>query len=155
MSQKMIRSVLDFPKPVLAKQLILSFLGTVIYFRDFIRNQSPIVHPLHQLILNYNKTKKIIWTPEASASFDLVKLETSKCTLMHFLEDHAPISLQTDGSDYGVSGYLFQTVDGTETPVAFVSKSLSKTQLRWSVIQEEAFAIYYTCMYLKSLLRDL
>ena len=153
MSQKKIRSVLDFPKPIVAKQL-KSFLGLVNYFRDFIRNQSSIVHPLHQLILNYNKTKKIIWTPEADACFDLVKTETSKCTTMHFLHDHAPISLQTDASDYGVGGYLFQTVDGKETPVAFVSKSLSKTQLRWSVIQKEAYAVYYSCTYLKSLLRD-
>ena len=153
MSQKKIRSVLDFPKPVLAKQL-KSFLGTVNYFRDFIRNQSSIVHPLHQLILNYNKSKKIIWTPEADACFDLVKTETSKCTTMHFLDDLASIGLQTDASDYGVGGYLFQTVDGKENPVAFVSKSLSKTQLRWSVIQKEAYAIFYSCTYLKSLLRD-
>ena len=40
---------------------------------------------------------------------------------MHFLDDHAPISLQTDASDYGVGGYLLQTVDGKEYPVAFVS----------------------------------
>ena len=57
MSEKKIRSVLDFPKPVIAKHL-KSFLGLVNYFRDFIRNQSSIVHPLHQLILNYNKIKK-------------------------------------------------------------------------------------------------
>jgi transposase InsO family protein len=153
MSQAKIRSVLDFPKPIIAKQL-KSFLGLVNYFRDFIRNQSSIVHPLHQLILNYNKTKKIIWTLEADACFDLVKSEVAKCTTMHFLDDHAPISLQTDASDYGVGGYLFQRVDGKEIPVAFVSKSLSKTQLRWSVIQKEAYAIFYSCTYLKSLLRD-
>ena len=61
MSQKKIRSVLDFRKPIIAKQL-KSFLGTVNYSRDFIRNQSSIVYPLHQLIANYNKTKKIVWT---------------------------------------------------------------------------------------------
>jgi hypothetical protein len=44
--------------------------------------------------LNYNKTKKIIWTLEADACFDLVKSEVAKCTAMHFLDDHAPISLQ-------------------------------------------------------------
>ena len=73
---------------------------------------------------------------------------------MHFLNDHAPISLQTDASDYGVGGYLFQVIDGKEIPIAFISKSLSKTQLRWSVIQKEAYAIYYSCTYLKCLLRD-
>ena len=50
-------------------------------------------------------------------------------TTMHFLDDYAPIGLQTDASDYGVGGYLFQTVDGIDNPVAFVSKSLSKTTL--------------------------
>ena len=39
-------------------------------------------------------------------------------------------------------------------PAAFVSKSLNKSQLRWSVIQKEAYGIFYSCMYLQSLLRD-
>ena len=63
---------------------------------------------------------------------------------MHFLNDHALISLQTDASDYGVGGYLFQVIDGKEIPIAFISKSLSKTRLRWSDIQKEAYAIYYS-----------
>ena len=58
MSQAKKRSVLDFPKPVIANQL-KSFLGLVNYFRDFILNQSSIVHPLHQLLLNYNKTSMV------------------------------------------------------------------------------------------------
>ena len=70
------------------------------------------------------------------------------------MSDTAPITLCTDASDYGVGGYLFQTVDGIDQPVAFVSKSLSKSQLRWSVIQKEAYGIFYSCMYLQSLLRD-
>ena len=43
--------------------------------------------------------------------------------------------MHTDASDYGVGGYLFQTVDGIDQPVAFISRSLHKSQLRWSVIQ--------------------
>ena len=38
--------------------------------------------------------------------------------------------------------------------MVFVSKSLRKSQLRWSVIQKEAYGIFYSCMYLQSLLRD-
>ena len=52
---------------------------------------------------------------------------------MHFMSDIAPITLHTDASDYGVGGYLFQTVDGIDQPIAFVSKSLNKSQLLWSV----------------------
>ena len=49
------------------------------------------------------------------------------------MSDIAPITLHTDASDYGVGGYLFQTVDGIDQPVAFVSKSLNKSQLRMDV----------------------
>ena len=46
MSRTRIQSVLDFPVPVYAKQL-KKFLGTVNYFRDFMRNQPSLVHALH------------------------------------------------------------------------------------------------------------
>ena len=70
------------------------------------------------------------------------------------MSDIAPITLHTDASDYGVGGYLCQTVDGIDQPVAFVSRFLNKSQLRWSAIQKEAYGIFYSCMYLQSLLRD-
>ena len=60
---------------------------------------------------------------------------------MHFMSDIAPITLHTDASDSGVGGYLFQTVDGVNQPIAFVSKSLTSAQLRWSDIQKEAYEI--------------
>ena len=43
---------------------------------------------------------------------------------MYFMSDTAPITLHTEASDYGVGGYLFQTVDGVNQPIAFVSKVL-------------------------------
>ena len=51
-----IQSVLDFPLPTVGKQL-KSFLGAVNYLRDFVRNHSIIVKPLHDLIANYDKTR--------------------------------------------------------------------------------------------------
>jgi hypothetical protein len=124
------------------------------YFHDFIKNASSVLQPLHKLLTNYHKSKKIVWTPEAEQAFDLIKSETAKCTTMHFLSDTDPIYLHTDASDYGVGGYLFQLVDGEETPIAFVSKSLNNAQLRWAVIQKQAYAIFFACTYLQSLLRD-
>ena len=74
---------------------------------------------------------------------------------MHFMSDTAPITLHTDASDYGEGGCLFQTVDGKDQHVAFVSKSLNKSQLRWSVIQKEAYGIFSpVCTYSHSCLID-
>ena len=98
-----------------------------IFFKDILSPSSVIVKPLHDLIANYDKTRRIVWTPETTAASDEMKLQVSKCSTMHFLGDTAPITLHTDASDYGVGGYLFQTVDGVEQPVAFVSKSSNKS----------------------------
>ena len=102
---------------VYAKQL-KSFLVTVNYFRDFIRNQSSSVHLLHALIADYHKTRNIQWTTEALIAYEDIKLQVSKCTIMYFMSDNAPITLHTDASDYGVGEYLFQTVDGVNQPIA-------------------------------------
>ena len=96
----------------------------------------------------------MVWTAESTAAFHEMKLAISKCTTMHFMSDKAPITLHTNASDYGVGGCLFQTFDGIDQPVAFVSKCLNKSQLRWSVIQKEAYGIFFSCMYLQSLLHD-
>ena len=137
----------------MSKQL-KSFLGTANYLRDFVKGYLTLSQPLHQLLTDYNKTCRVVWTPESTATFYEMKIAISKCTTMHFMSDTAPITFHTDASDYGAGGYLFQTVDSIDQPVAFVSKSLNKSQLRWSVIQNEAYGIFFSCMYLQSLLRD-
>ena len=54
---------------VYAKELTI-FLGTVNYFRDFIRNQPSLVHLLHALIADYHKTRKIQWITEAIKAYE-------------------------------------------------------------------------------------
>ena len=118
-------------------------MSTANYLRDFVNRYSTLDQPLHQHLTDYNETRRVVWTPESTAAFHEMKLAISKCTTTHFMSDIAPITLHTDASDYGVGGYLFQTVDGIDQPVAFVSKSLNKFQLRWSVIQKEDYRILY------------
>ena len=73
---------------------------------------------------------------------------------MYFTNDFSPIKLYTDASDYGIGGVLFQIVEDTWRPIAFISKSLSATQINWSTIQKEAYAIFYYCQQLDYLIRD-
>ena len=95
MSQAKTQSVLDFPLPTVGKQL-KSFLGTVNYSRDFVLNYFVKVNPLYDLISNYDKHRKIVWTPDTTSAYNEMKLQVSKCSTMHFLSDTAP-----DASDYG------------------------------------------------------
>jgi hypothetical protein len=60
----------------------------------------------------------------------------------------------TDACDYGIGDYCFQLVDIVEQSVALVSKSLNDKQYKWSIIQKEAYAIFYALKQLRSILRD-
>jgi hypothetical protein len=154
MSTKQIEGVMNFPRPEVTTQL-RSFLGLANYFRDFVPNHSNVVSPLHKMIEHASKKQtRLVWTEEGETSFRDIRELISKSPTLYFLDDTAPIVLMTDASDYGIGGYLYQTVDTVKQLVALVSKSLTETQLKWSVIQKEAFAIYYCCVFLDPMLRD-
>ena len=78
------------------------------------------------------------WTDEAEKASFLIRRAISRCLLLHFLEEVSPIELYTDASDYGVGGVLFHVVKSVKNPIAFLSKSLSASQVKWSTIEKEA-----------------
>ena len=154
MSTTRIRAFLDIPQPKTVTDL-RKFLGVGNYFHSFIANHSAVTTHLHKMIEpKARKSSKLAWTPEGLVAFEALRELIANCPLLHFPNDTSPIILRTDASDYGIGGVLFQTIDGVQHPIAFVSKSLTEVQLRWSVIQKEAYAIFHCCSQLDYLLRD-
>ena len=39
-------------------------------------------------------------------------------------------------------------------PIQFISKKLNETELKWNIVEKEAYAIFYSMMKLDHLLRD-
>ena len=149
--------VKDFPLPTTAK-LVKSFVGLANYFRDHVENHSNLMVPLNRLIINYERSRKVEWTPEAIEAFEAMKLAIANCPKLWFLDDNvdrSPVFLYTDASDYGIGAYLYQLVDGVEHPIQFISKAFDKTQLRWATGEKEAFAIFYSIKKLRPLIRDI
>ena len=154
MSTEKINSVLDFPRPDNLTAL-RALLGLANYFRQFVPNHSTIVAPLqHMVDHKAHKKSAIEWTTSGLKAFQEIRIAISRCPLMFFIDDVSPIRLYTDASDYGIGGVLVQIVDGEWRPIAFISKSLSSTQLNWSTIQKEAYAIFFCCQQLDYLIRD-
>jgi hypothetical protein len=154
-------SVLNFPRPETKRQL-KSFLGLANYFRDHIKNHSLRVEHLQQLVSRYDKrhaSHKLKWSPEALAAFEDIRTAIGDCPKLWFLDDHSPIFLQTDASDYGIGAYLYQKVPqeiGTviEHPVNFISKSIASKHLSWDTPMKEGYAIFYALNKWDYLLRD-
>jgi hypothetical protein len=156
MSDAKINKILDFPLPKKGKQL-KSFLGLANYFREHIQNYASLSYPLHQLILDYDNVrhKHVHWTVEAVRQYETLREAISKCPKLYFMVDDAPTFLDTDASDYGIGAYLYQIIEGEKKPIAFLSKTLSKIQQRWSTIEKECYAIWYALRHWEFLLRDI
>ena len=155
MSKEKIETVLNFSIP---KNLTLlrSFLGLANYFRHFVPMHSTLVKPMQDMIDHSAPERSaVVWTQTSTNSFHDTQIAISRCPLMYFIDDNKlNIRLYTDASDFGIGGVLFQVVDTIWQPLAFISKSLTPTQIRWSTIQKEAYAIFFCCTQLDYLIRD-
>jgi hypothetical protein len=146
-------SILDFKEPSTQKEL-KSFLGFANWFRDHVHNYADTTAPLHSMLKNYNRRKRLVWTDATRECLTRIKDAIHNCPMLFFLDDTSPIFLHTDASDYGIGAYLFQVVNGKEKPIAFLSKSLDARMSRWDTPQKEGFAIFYALDKFDYLLRD-
>ena len=154
-SSKKLDKVSSFRRPDTQKSLH-EFLGLTSYFRDHIKNHSEIVHPLQQMLAEAQrtKTKKLKWNDKVEVAWNNIKEAVINCPKLHWLQPGHPVYVNTDASDYGIGAYLYQDIDGIETPIAFISKTLNKVERKWSTIEKEAYAIFYSLTKWENYLRD-
>ena len=154
-SRSKLDSVYNFKQPIYAAQM-KSFLGLANYFRDHIRNYSELARPLQDMIgMNpYHRRNKLQWDDELVAAYEKLKAMIHECPKLFFIDENSAVHLYTDASDYGIGAFLCQIINGKEVPIAFISKSLNKSQRKWSTPEKECFAIFYALSKLEHLLLD-
>ncbi|GBL85834.1 Retrovirus-related Pol polyprotein from transposon 297 [Araneus ventricosus] len=123
------------------KKELKSFLGLASYYRDYIPNFSEIVLPLTDLAKR--KVSNVLpWSIEALEAFVKIKDELVRMTTLHTPDISRPFWLYTDASATEIGACLAQHDDvGKELPIAFFSKKLTPTQMKWSTIEREAFCV--------------
>ena len=138
---------------------IKQFLGLMGYYRKFVPRFADISRPLTTLT---KKDKKFEWTPECRRSFDLLKETLCGEPILKYADTSKPYTLYTDASKYGWAGVLTQShmtvIDGKSItahhPVAFVSGLFRGSQLNWTALTKEAYAIYMSVKKLSFYLTD-
>lgn len=133
-------AVLKAPRPKDLGQL-RSLLGLISYYRNFIPNMASILAPLYELL---KKDVKFIWEKNHQDSFEAIKeMLTSDRILAHF-NDNVTIKLVTDGSLNGIAATLLHVFrNGTERPIGYASRTLSKAEKNYSILDIEATAIIF------------
>jgi len=117
-----------------------------------LRDHSAVAKPLYDLVTSTTKqkTKSLAWTPDGHA-FEKLKALVNNCPKLYFIDYNLPVILYTDASDYAHGVYLCQIrslPDGTsiEEPIRFLEGTFQGPQVRWSTIEKEAYAIYWTLL---------
>ena len=119
-----------------------AFLGSVQFYAKFMpSNLATLAEPLYRL------TKKHIqwdWQPEQQQAFEMLKGHLSSNNVLAHFDKRMPIGISCDASNVGIGAVLFHRYpDGSERPIANVSKTLTDCQRNYSQIQKEALAIIF------------
>lgn len=135
-----IKAIMEAPEPTNVTE-VKRFLGVVNYYRNFIPNASSLLNPLHEL-LHGNAPWK--WGEEERRSIAAVRRELASERVLSHFEQAATLVLCVDAGPGGLGAVLSQRDDiGRERPLAFASRSLTKSELNYSQIQKEATAIVF------------
>ena len=121
-----------------------SFLGMTNYLKRFIPNYSTITYPLRRLT---QKDVKYEWNQECENAFQSLKTSLSEDSCISYFDESKETLIYCDASPVGISAILLQrTKNKNDTKViAYSSRSLTSTEMRYSQIERETLAVTYAC----------
>lgn len=137
---KKVEAVKNWPLPKTPKEL-KSFLGTISYYRRFIPGFAKLAKPMTNMLRGKNKS--IATNPEYENAFAQLKNIMSSDLLLSYPDFDEPFILTTDASNYAIGAVLAQLVNGNEKPIAYLSRTLTAAEEKYSATAKELLAIYF------------
>ncbi|XP_075079357.1 uncharacterized protein LOC107827306 [Nicotiana tabacum] len=135
MDQQKIQAITDWPPPKDIHAL-RAFLGLCNFYRRFVKNYSLIAVPLTELL---KKVTPWEWGPKRAEAFNALKAAMSSSPVLALPDLAKPFEVQTDASDYALSGVLLQ--EGH--PVAYESRKLKDAERRYAAHEKELLAVVH------------
>lgn len=143
-----VKAILEIPTPKNPTE-IRRLIGTASWYRRFIPNFSGMIAPITALL---RKNKKWEWTEDCEDSFRKIKDCLVSSPILSCPDFTKPFQLQTDASAYGIGAVLSQISDDGEQVIAYVSRSLSRTERNYSTVERENLAIVWSIEKLRAYL---
>ena len=110
------------------------------YYRQFIQDFASIARLLHDTV---KRDRKWEWTEkQKEEAFGELKKKFMQEPVLAALDLDKKMRMEVDASDYAIGGVLsMEGEDGRWRPVAFLSKSLNKTERNYEIHDKEMLAI--------------
>src|SRR6266516_1960770 len=139
MDDSKIQEILDWHIPRNVKDTRM-FLGTVGYFRKYIKNFSGHAAPLHNLT---KKDTPFVWTPEHQKSFNFLKTSLLTAPILGMCRDKGTFILDVDASDIAAGAVIQQEQDGMERVLSYASLSFDKHERNYCTTRKELAALVF------------
>lgn len=132
-----VSSILDMKVPDNRSELE-TLLGMVTYLTKFAPNLAEITSPLRDLL---KKDVVFRWDSVQTDALNKVKSVITQAPVLSYFDPTKPVTLQVDASSKGLGAACLQ--DGK--PIAYASKTLTKTEQGYAQIEKEMLAIVFAC----------
>ena len=133
-----LESIAKMPAPRNPKE-VKQFLGLVGYYRKFVPRFADISRVLTHLT---KKDVEFKWMPECENCFQILKEFLQQAPILRYPDPQASYTLYTDASKYAYAGILTQHNNGMDHPITYVSRLFRGSQLNWTTLTKEAYAIH-------------
>jgi RNase H-like domain found in reverse transcriptase len=138
--KSLVQAVQDFPPPKTNKQL-LSFLGTINFYRRFLPKAAKVLKPLTDN-LRGGQAAAVECSPAMVSAFQEAKQMLCQAACLAHPDVGAELSLAVDASDSHIGAVLQQSSPFGPQPLAFFSRKLELAQCRYSTFDRELLACY-------------
>ena len=132
-----VQAVDEMPRPTCKKELA-TLLGFANYLSKFLPGLAEVTQPLHKLTA---KDASFLWSPRHESAFTKIKQLVADHPVLKFYDPGAEVSLQRDASEYSLGATLLQ---GGQ-PVAFASRTLSRTERNYAQLEKECLVFVFGC----------
>ena len=88
------------------------------------------------------KDQEVKWTAEAKSSFEKIKVALTKALVLvspDFKKEFLTLSFASE--DTLVASLLQKNKDGLEQPIAFFSKTLRDSELKYNTLEKQAYSL--------------
>jgi ribonuclease HI/transposase InsO family protein len=146
MDPERVQAIQQVPLPQ-TKKALQSFLGQINFVRRFIPNLAETLKPLQKLL---KKDVKFEWTEEGRRAFKSVKDAIGKSPVLispNYAKDFQIFSFASEDTIAGV--LLQKNDDGQEQPIAFMSKALQNSELNYTTMEKQAYALVKSLKYFR------
>jgi len=142
-----IEAIQKIPLPHNLKSL-QSFLGKINFIRRFIPNYAEIARPIQSLL---KKDAKFVWQEDGKKAFQEIKSAIAKAPVLVSPDYSKDFMIFSFASEDTIAGVLLQkNKDGHEQPIAFMSRALQNSELKYNTMEKQAYALVKSLKHFKT-----